>query len=177
MTRYVAFLRGVNVSGQKIIKMEYLREVFVSAGLSNVITYIQSGNVIFDATESDIKKLAVFLEDHLQKMLGYKVRVILRTFDELSELVKTDPFREFESAENIKLYITHVSEEPEKKLVFPLVSPKNDVEVFGRKNLDFFCISKLQNGSYGFPNLFIEKEFRISATTRNWNTICKISKL
>jgi uncharacterized protein (DUF1697 family) len=177
MTRYVAFLRGVNVSGQKIIKMEYLREVFVKAGLSNVITFIQSGNVIFDAKESDIRKLTIALEDLLLNTLGYKVQVILRTFHELMELVKSDPFKDFETVENIKLYITLISAEPDKKLVFPMVSPKNDVEVIGKNNLDFFCLSKLQNGSYGFPNLFIEKEFRIPATTRNWNTICKISKL
>jgi len=177
MTRYVAFLRGVNVSGQKILKMEYLREVFVSAGLSSVITFIQSGNIIFDAKESDIRKLTTALEDHLLKTLGYKVQVILRTFHELTELIKSDPFKGFAAIENIKLYITLISAEPEKEIRFPMVSPKNDVEVFGRNNLDFYCISKQQNGSFGFPNLFIEKEFRIPATTRNWNTICKISKL
>jgi uncharacterized protein (DUF1697 family) len=177
MTRYVAFLRGVNVSGQKILKMEYLREVFLSCGFKNVSTFIQSGNVIFDAAESDVIALTKIVEDHLLKTLNYKVHALLRTFQELTNMVKSDPFREFEAIENIKLYVTFLSVEPGKKLVLPMVSPKNDVEIFGLNMLDFYCISRQQNGSFGFPNLFIEKEFRVPATTRNWNTICKISKL
>lgn len=177
MTRYVAFLRGVNVSGQKIIKMEYLKEVFLTGGFKNVSTFIQSGNVIFEASESNPVALTDSVEDHLLKTFGYKIQVILRTFLELTEMVKSDPFKPYETSENIKLYITFLSAEPDKKFVLPIVSPKNDVEIFAVHKLDFYCISKLLNGSYGFPNLFIEKEFRVPATTRNWNTICKISNL
>ncbi len=177
MIRYVAFLRGINVSGQKIIKMEYLKEVFLSFGFKNVSTFIQSGNVIFDSDESDIHTLTNILEDNLLKTLGYKVQVIIRTFQELSDMVKSDPFKAFETVENIKFYVTFLSANPDREFVLPMISPKNDVEIFAINKLDFYCISKIQNGSYGFPNLFIEKEFRIPATTRNWNTICKISKL
>jgi uncharacterized protein (DUF1697 family) len=177
MTRYVAFLRGINVSGQKIIKMEYLKEVFQSGGFKNVSTFIQSGNVIFEASESNLFTLTDLVEAYLLKTVGYKIQVILRTFLELTEMVKSDPFKPYEAVENIKLYVTFLSVKPEKKIVLPMVSTKNDVEIFAVNELDFFCISKLQNGSYGFPNLFIEKEFRVPATTRNWNTICKISNL
>jgi uncharacterized protein (DUF1697 family) len=177
MIRYVAFLRGVNVSGKKIIKMEYLKEVFFSFGFKNVSTFIQSGNVIFDSDESDIHTLTNILEDNLLKTLGYKVQVIMRTFQELTDMVKSDPFKAFETIGNIKLYVTLLSAEPDKAYELPMISTKNDVEIFAVNKLDFFCISKLQNGSYGFPNLFVEKEFRIPATTRNWNTICKISNL
>jgi uncharacterized protein (DUF1697 family) len=177
MNRYVAFLRGINVSGQKIIKMEYLKEVFLSGGFVNVSTFIQSGNVVFEASESNPDKLTELIEDHLLKTFGYKIQVILRTFQELTKMVKSDPFKPFEAVENIKLYVTFLSAKPDKKFVLPMVSPKNDVEIFAANNLDFFCISRQQKGGFGFPNIFIEKEFRIPATTRNWNTICKISNL
>jgi uncharacterized protein (DUF1697 family) len=177
MTRFVAFLRGVNVSGQKIIKMEYLKEVFQSGGFKNVSTFIQSGNVVFEASESSPAALSELVEDYLLKTFGYKIQVILRTFQELNEMVKSDPFRSFEEVENIKLYVTFLSVKPDKKFVLPMVSQKNDVEIFAVKNLDFYCISRQQSGGFGFPNIFIEKEFRVPATTRNWNTICKISNL
>jgi uncharacterized protein (DUF1697 family) len=177
MTRYVAFLRGINVSGQKIIKMEYLKEIFLAGGFRNVSTFIQSGNVIFEASEPNQIKLTDFLENHLLKTLGYKVQVIIRPFQELKDMVAKDPFQAFKTVENIKLYVTLLSAKIDKAYELPMISPKNDVEIFAVNKLDFFCISKLQNGSYGFPNLFVEKEFRIPATTRNWNTICKISNL
>ena len=68
MSRYVAFLRGINVSGQKLIKMEELRKHFEIPGFKNVVTYIQSGNVLFDAKETDTAKLRTKIE----KMLAAK---------------------------------------------------------------------------------------------------------
>jgi len=177
MKRYVAFLRGINVSGQKLLKMEYLKEEFLSCGFKNVSTFIQSGNIIFDVIESNAGTLANDIEDHLLRTLGYKVQVLLRTFQELTDMVKSKPFRKFETVENIKLYVTFLTTEPDKKFILPMISPKNDIEVFASNKLDFYCISRQQNGSFGFPNVFIEKEFRVPATTRNWNTIRKISNL
>lgn len=55
MVRYVAFLRGINVSGKNIIKMEDLREIFDSLGFKNTTTYIQSGNVLFEADENNVR--------------------------------------------------------------------------------------------------------------------------
>ena len=65
MTRYVAFLRAINVGGRRV-KMHHLRELFESLGFSNVETFIASGNVIFDSPAEDTRKLEQRIEDHLR---------------------------------------------------------------------------------------------------------------
>ena len=83
---YIAFLRGINVSGQKLIKMAELKVMFEKAGYKNVRTFIQSGNVVFEAPKTKNETLAKKIEAMLEKALGYDVTVIVRTPDELKSL-------------------------------------------------------------------------------------------
>ena len=177
MTRFIAFLRGINVGGQKIIKMEDLSKIFSSSGFSNVKTYIQSGNVIFDSSEKDSPALTQKIEKNLLTLLGYDVTILLRTTDEVEQIINLNPFKNIKPDDNTKMYVTFISEEPNKKPSLPLLSSKKDVEVFQIKNLNIFSLSHRINGSFGFPNRFIEKELGVSATTRNWTTVSKIIKL
>src|SRR5579872_787535 len=75
--RYIAFLRGINVGGHTV-KMERLRQLFTELGLAHVRTYIQSGNVFFETTDSDRARVTGTIEEHLHKVLGYEVPVFLR---------------------------------------------------------------------------------------------------
>ena len=81
MVKYIAFLRAINVGGKKLTKMEELRRVFETLRLKNVRTYIQSGNVIFDTTETDSDALATQIERKIHQSLGHEVTVLLRTID------------------------------------------------------------------------------------------------
>ena len=82
MTRVVAFLRGINVGG-RIVKKERLQEVFEALGFRNVMTYKQSGNVIFETEAKDMEKVRARIEDKLKKTLGCDVAVFIRTIDYL----------------------------------------------------------------------------------------------
>ncbi|HZS46187.1 MAG TPA: DUF1697 domain-containing protein [Blastocatellia bacterium] len=174
MTGYIAFLRGINVGGHKIVKMEDLNAVFLSCGLKKVKTFIQSGNVIFEASSTNSSTLTKKIEKSLQKSLGYDVPVLLRTISELAELVKSDPFKKIKVAADAGKYVTFLAEEPKSKPSLPFFSPKKDVEVFYMRGLDIFCLAYKIDGKSGFPNAIVEKQFGVSATTRNWNTISKI---
>ena len=88
MIRYVAFLRAINVAGQKLIKMEELARIFTAAGLKNVRTYIQSGNVIFDATSANAVALRKKIEQALLNVLGYEVTVMVRPLADIEEIVR-----------------------------------------------------------------------------------------
>ena len=68
MTKYIALLRGINVSGQKIIKMEHLKNYFIDMGFTDVKTYIQSGNVVFQSKDKDAEKLSKHIEKAQDKM-------------------------------------------------------------------------------------------------------------
>lgn len=174
MVRYIAFLRGINVSGQKIIKMNELSKIFTSFKLNNVKTYIQSGNILFDSTEKDIIKLTQRIEKGLEKALGYKVVVMLRTVAEMEKILYGNPFKNIPPADDIKMYIVFVKEPLSIKQSLPYISSKKHIEIFAMDDCNVFCISRAQNGKFEYPNAIIEKEFKIAATTRNWSTFCKM---
>ncbi|MDR1575865.1 MAG: DUF1697 domain-containing protein [Treponema sp.] len=81
--KYLALLRGINVGGNNIIKMDALKTAFEEMRFAGVKTYIQSGNVIFSAAENDKAKLTAKIEKQLSKKFGFEARVAVLTFDEL----------------------------------------------------------------------------------------------
>jgi len=175
MTRYVAFLRAINVAGQKLIKMKALVQIFAAAGCKNVQTYIQSGNVIFDSKSTNATGLSKKIQRTLQQALGYEVTIILRTFAELEALVKRNPFKKIKTAEEVMLFVVFLSHQPKAKPKLPLISIKESLELFEIKDGAAFIVSRRKpNGWFGFPNAFVEKELGVVGTTRNWNTVNKI---
>ncbi len=177
MERYIAFLRGINVSGQKLIKMEALRTAFTEAGFAHVQTYIQSGNVIFDSDETDTKKLSKLLEDLIEKSFGFRTDVILRRHTAIESILNSLHISSAESGEEIKYYITFLKEAYSEPFTIPLFSKNKDVEVIYHNMMEFVSISNFYKGSYGFPNAYIEKLTGIPATTRNPITLGKILEL
>lgn len=174
MIKYMAFLRGINVGGKNLIKMERLKSLFESVGFENVKTYIQSGNVIFEPTENSKEKIIKRIEKELNKYFGESVLVFLRTFAEIEAIVKYNPFAKIKIAHSTKLYVSFIGNEFNKKPKLPLVSAKKDVEVIAIKNCEVYCITVEINGRFGFPNNFVEDYFGVASTSRNWNTITKI---
>ncbi len=174
MIEYISLLRGINVSGQKIIKMKDLAKLFESFGFNNVKTYLQTGNVLFDSNETDIAKLTDFIEEKLIKELGYKVTVIIRTKKDLLDIVEQNPFNEYDG--DVKYYLTFLAETPAKSPTLPIRMNDIENEVFKFENNNVYTVGFNVKGRYGFPNVFIEKEFGVPATTRNWNTIIRILK-
>jgi uncharacterized protein (DUF1697 family) len=174
--RWIALLRGINVSGQKIIRMEDLVALFVANGYTSVKTYLQTGNVAFDSSKKDAVKLRATLEAQLNQALGYPVTVVLRSQEAIQVLVAQDPFRSVALQDNSKPYITFLAEEC-TPITLPIIAAKEGVHVIGGDSDTLYSISLLlPNGNYGFPNAYIEKMFKIPATTRNWNTVVKIAK-
>lgn len=177
MIKYAAFLRAINVGGKNLIKMDELKKIFEAIGLENVESYIQSGNILFESTIKDENSLVSKIENHLHKILSKDVLVFVRTVDELKEIVKYDPFQKLKFKVTTKFYITFLKEELKQKLELPYLSPKKDVEIIRIKNREIYCITQEKNGRYGFPNLFIENEFGVKTTTRNWTTVSKVIEL
>jgi uncharacterized protein (DUF1697 family) len=177
MERYIAFLRGINVSGQKIIKMEALRKAFIAEGFTDVKTYIQSGNVIFNSDEVDTERLIQKIEDMIENQFGFRTDVIIRKQIDIESVLNSLQISRLESGVDRKYYITFLKKEYNEPLIVPLFSKNMDIEVIYKNKKDFISISNLFNGSYGFPNAFIEKLTGIPATTRNPETLKKILEL
>src|SRR5687767_11807384 len=104
MTRYAAFLRAVNVGG-RTVKMDALRDIFISLGFSGVDTFIASGNVVFETDESDPAALERRIEEGLSAALGYEVRTFVRSIADLQAIAAHTPFPDAGSEKGDRLYV------------------------------------------------------------------------
>ncbi|HVS83089.1 MAG TPA: DUF1697 domain-containing protein [Pyrinomonadaceae bacterium] len=178
MIKYVAFLRGINVGGKKLIKMEDLRRVVESLGLKNVRTFIQSGNVICETSQTNRSALTTKIEKKLLKAFGHEVTVVLQTIDELKDILKRNPFKKIKASDDVMMFVVFLAAEPKGKPKLPLRSLTENLEVLAiRDRAAFILCRRKKNGMFSFPNNFLEKEFGVAATTRNWNTVNRIVAL
>ena len=157
--------------------MDELKKRFTTLGFKNVRTYIQSGNVIFQSSTADENVLVKKIENLLLENLSDDVLVFIRTSAKLKSIVDGVPFQKLKFKLPTKLYISFLQDEIKQKPKLPYLSPKKEVEIMGIKNREIYCITPEIRGRYGFPNLFIEKEFGVKSTTRNWSTIIKVFNL
>lgn len=176
MPRYIAFLRGINVSGQKLIKMEVLKTYFQLPGFENIVTYIQSGNVLFDTQETDVIGLGSLIEKQLSTQLGYEVPVVLRDLDEIAAVIEKNPFREQMDIPGKKLYVVFLSGTPEVGLHVSIDAYKNAQEEVIILDSEVFIRTDGIGNSKLTITLF-EKKLGHTATMRNWATVNKVVKL
>ena len=167
--KYVAFLRAINVGGHAIIKMTDLKQMFESAGLQNVQTYIQSGNVIFESGE-DEEALTKRIERQLEKAAEYKIHVFVRTMQEVQSIAEKAPFTP--QADEIA-YVTFLGKKPDRKSQQTLLSFKSEADDFAFKGRELFNLRRDREKSI-FSGNFVEKILKMPSTTRNLNTISKI---
>lgn len=164
-------LRGINVSGQKKIRMADLRDLYESLDLTNVKSYVQSGNVVFDSTEQDASKLAKLIEAQIEQVFEYVVPVFIRDRDDFQRIIASNPFSIKRKEDPARLYVTFLYRSPSASELSNLVIPNNETGEFfvGEQEILLFC----PNG-YGrtkLSNNFFEKKLNVAATTRNWNTV------
>jgi uncharacterized protein (DUF1697 family) len=175
VSRYVAFLRAVNVGG-RVVRMSDLAQRLTGLGLEDVATFIASGNVCFTAKGEPLA-IARRIEADLLAWLGYPVATMVRSWEELEALVASNPFKGVERSPDAKLYVTFLWEPPLKKPRLPRVSPADGLRLFRIAGREAFMIAeRLPDGKFGVPNLPLEKELGVPATTRNWNTILRMLK-
>lgn len=174
---YVALLRGINVGGQKLIKMKDLARIFSDAGLKNVRTFIASGNVIFESGSANKAALTKKIGKALQKALGYEVTVVLRTLSEIENIVNRDPFKKYHASKDVMLCVVFLANEPTTKPKLPLVSRPENLEVFEVVDRTACVVlRRKKTGWFGFPNNFVEKQFNVAGTTRQWSSVNKLLK-
>ncbi len=172
MTRHIVFLRGINVGGKNIIPMRELVRIFEFSGYRNVQTFIQSGNVIFDSEQVSINSPEITAA--ITGKYGYSVDIFPRTFKTVEKLLIQNPFGNYVNQDTVKCYVSFLSAKPKSMPPLPLTDLKEGLELVKISGNHAFVLSREIKGRYGFPNNFIEAEFGIPATTRNWTTIMKI---
>lgn len=126
MKTLISLLRGVNVSRQNRINMLGLKRLYGSLDLVNVVTYIQSGNVVFDTGENDPTKISRSIEEAITRSFGGEVRVILRDKDSTNKILGSNPFLNQRNADPENLYVTFLSDTPSELDLKEKISPPPD---------------------------------------------------
>lgn len=177
MHTFIALLRGINVNGQKIVSMEKLRTLLEDLSLTGVTTYIQSGNVVFQAGPTKSYLLEKKIKSAIEDAFGFSVPVIVKTKGEWKEMREGNPFLKRESIDESKLHVTFFSDMPASSVVDEIVAGEYDGDecVFFGKVAYLFCPNGY--GKTKLNNTFFEKKTKLIATTRNWKTVSKLWEL
>lgn len=176
MPRYVALLRGVNVSGKNKLPMALLRDALDKTSFYGMTTYIQSGNIVFN---SDLKstQCADIINELLKSEFDLAIPVIVREQDVIKDILKANPFK-MRTIENFKfMSFGFFNEIPTIENVTKIAEFSTDVETF--KIVDdviyFYC--GVGFGKTKMTNAWFEKKLGVTSTMRNYNTTLKLTEL
>ena len=170
MTTYVSILRGINVGGHRMIKMDALRQLFAKLGFANSRTYIQSGNVVFQCGKTNPQELENKIADAIADTFGFAVPVILKELEEFKRIVENNPFAGDNTKDASHLHITFLSGQPDPEKFHKIKEghcQAHEFHLIGQ-SIYLYCPngyskSKLTNG-------FLENNLGVTTTTRNWKT-------
>ena len=176
MPKTLALLRGVNVGGHTV-KMDRLRELFEQMGCAGVSTYIQSGNVLFDATGELADALAARLTAGLQAALGFEVPVLLLSAQGLAGILDASPFAGRELAEGERLYVTVLERQPTTEAVACLDTDPRSADEFAIAGRAVWVLCRGGYQKTAYSNAFFEKKLKMRATTRNLEVMTKLLEL
>lgn len=174
VTKHIILLRGINVSGKNSIKMQDLRLLLTNAGFEEVISYIQSGNIILSSplAKNEVKSTIHHL---IQEKLGLDIEVFVITAEELHQALLNNPFQ-MEHEPN-KLFITFLSAQPSTDLVNKLQAKNHGQEEFQLINNVLYFYLPEGMAKSKMNNNYFEKSLKVKATGRNLNTVQKLISL
>jgi len=177
MPVFICMLRGVNVGGHNKIKMDALKALCVSLKLKDPQTYVQSGNVIFKTEEKDLTKLTKRIQSAIEREVGFRPDVILRTAAELQEVVERNPFAKRSGIDPGKLLVNFLAADPGKeareKALAIKIGPE-ELHLIGGEAYIYFPNGQ---GRSKLPWAAIERALGTSGTGRNWNSVTKMLEM
>jgi len=174
--KYVAFLRGINVGGHHKVPMADLRNELAKLKLENVQTLLNSGNAIFESYSNDLENLETTISERLETTFGFSIPTILIEAEVIYNLLNTDPFKDAPVTKDIRLYISFLKNDNEKKVALPWVSEDNSYQIITQQGNIVLSVLDLSVSNTPKGMNALEKLFGKDITTRNWNTIIRIEK-
>jgi Uncharacterized protein conserved in bacteria len=175
MKTYISILMGINVSGKNTVKMDELRKLFEGLNFQKVTTYVQSGNIVFSASQIETGEIEKLIHSQIIKELGLDLPVIVFTKETLKQIIDKNPFAK--DKEKAFLHFTFLAKS--------IVDFNKDVVESKKANDEEICIVEnvvylyCPNG-YGktkLSNTFLESKLKVTATTRNWKTATELLKI
>ena len=174
MTRYIAFLRAINVGG-RTVKMDALRALFAGMGFNAVETFIASGNVIFTADGTDASALQQRIEDSLKQALGYEVATFLRTDGEVAAIARYEPFPPPVMAAAGALNVAFLAAPLTPAEVQRLSALRTAIDDFHVHGREVYWLCHVKQSASTFSNNVFERAVAQRATFRGVNTVRKLA--
>ena len=177
MPAWISILRGINVGGQKKIRMADLKALYEGLGFKEVTTYIQSGNILF-RTEDHQPGLVLSekIEEAIEEKYHFWVPVIIRTSDEIQMILSSNPFLKENNINMEKLHVTFLDKEPSSENVTIIQKTGFPPDRFLISGKEVYLYCPIGYGVTKLSNTFFEKKLLVKATTRNWNTVVKLGE-
>jgi uncharacterized protein (DUF1697 family) len=177
MTTHLALLRGINVSGHNMMKMEALKTMLENIGFTNVRTYLQSGNVFVDIEEESASKVGFMIKQEIFKVFGHEVPTIVITKEDLELCFKNSPYLKEKDIDTKKLYVAFVSTELKKENINDLKISQfkpDEASIDGNRIFIKYAVGA---GKTRLEGKYIEKKLNVLVTMRNWNTVTNLLKM
>ncbi len=173
---YLALLRGINVGGKNKLPMKDLVEIFTAAGCADVRTYIQSGNVLFRASPGSLAQLPNLIVTRITDRFGYRTPVILRTVEQLRDVISNNPFRKAGAPED-SLHVMFLANAPSSRSVENLDPDRSPPDTFLVRGQEIYLQLPNGAGNSKLTNSYFDSKLSTTSTSRNWRTVTKLLEL
>jgi uncharacterized protein (DUF1697 family) len=177
MTAFVAFLRAVNVGGKNKVPMARLRDALGSAGLAEVATVLQSGNVVFHSRKSS-KAVAKTVEATIEETFGLQIVVVIRSAAELAAVATANPFLDAEPGREAKtLHVAFFSARPTAAAIAKLDADRSAPDAFAVHGREVYLSYPNGSGRTKLTLDYLERTLGVRGTARNWRTVQRLAML
>lgn len=177
MKTHLALLRGINVSGHNMIKMDALQKMLENMGFQNVKTYIQTGNVFIDSEEEHAATVGFKIKQEIAKIFGYDVPVVMVTKEELENCFKNNSYLKEKNCDTKKLYVAFISKELTSQALNDLRISQFKPDEASVDNARIYIKYDVGAGKTRLDQKYIEKKLNVVATIRNWNTVTTLLEM
>jgi uncharacterized protein (DUF1697 family) len=181
MPTYISLLRGINIGGRNIIKMEALRAAYAELGFSNIKSYIQSGNLVFSSDSSNSLALAALIYDKIETTFGLKIPTLVLSADDFKSILVANTMAnesETDAKNPSELHVIFLAEalaSPEKIAAIALLKHEKEMFAWQANAIFIYCPDGYHKSK--IHNNHIESQLKTAATTRNWRSCQKILEL
>lgn len=174
--KHAALLRGINVGGKNMLPMKDLAELFTKAGCRDVVTYIQSGNVVFEAPAAILKKLPQTIAQKIADQFGHTVPVVIRSHEELAAVIRDNPYLKSREPEKT-LHVAFLAHAPDAEAIAKLDPHRSPPDRFTVTGSHVYLHLPNGMGNSKLTNAWLDAKLSTISTARNWATILKLHEM
>ncbi len=176
MTRYIAFLRAINVGHGRTLTMESLRKALKPLELTELETFIGSGNVIFESRDRSPRALEGKIEAHLQKAFKFDVDTFLRTETELAQIAVYQPFTGDQLEPEDEINVIFLDAEPDEEVTQRVSGLSGETDTFVVHEREIYWLRRKKEGSAAYSTVALERVIQQPFTARSLRTVKRLAE-